>query len=204
MINLFSPPIAGFISIDCGIAKGSTYTDQVTGINYISDAEFRDTGEIHSIMPAYNSLDIYKHATSLTSFPQNTRNCYTLKPSQGKGNRYLIRARFMYGNYDFKGELPEFDVYLGPDYLDTVKVNSSSRPVNMEIVHVLSSDYIHVCLVNTGRGTPFISVIELRPLAKDMYEETDFGSLYLFERVNFGTTFRTARLSFKCFHYFDS
>ncbi|XP_023756166.1 probable LRR receptor-like serine/threonine-protein kinase At4g29180 [Lactuca sativa] len=184
---------SGFISIDCGIAIGSAYTDNKTGIKYVSEADFIDTGEIHNILPVYNSFSISTQLTTLTSFPQNTRNCYTLKPTQGKGNRYLIRARFMYGNYDFKGQLPEFDVYVGPDYLDTVKVNSSSRPVNMEIVHVLSSDYIHVCLVNTGRGTPFISVIELRPLAKDMYEETDFGSLYLFERVNFGTTFRTAR-----------
>nr|GEY40938.1 leucine-rich repeat transmembrane protein kinase protein [Tanacetum cinerariifolium] len=85
----------------------------------------------------------------------------------------------MYGNYDFKSQLPEFDVYPGPDYWDTVKFNSSSKPVKMEIIHVLSSDYIHVCLVNTGRGTPFISAIELRILANDMYKETDFGSLNL-------------------------
>ncbi|KAL7605333.1 hypothetical protein Lser_V15G17993 [Lactuca serriola] len=184
---------SGFISIDCGIAKGSTYTDQVTGINYISDAEFRDTGEIHSIMPAYNSLDIYKHATTLTSFPQNTRNCYTLKPTQGKGNRYLIRTSFMYGNYDLKGQLPEFDVYLGPDYWDTMKFNSSSQPKTMEIIHVSSTDYIHLCLVNIGRGTPFISAIELRLVAGDMYKETDFGSLYLYARANFGTTLGTVR-----------
>ncbi|CAH1429667.1 unnamed protein product [Lactuca virosa] len=186
---------SGFISIDCGIAKGLTYTDNVTGINYISDAEFRDSGEIHSIMPAYNSLDIYKHATTLTSFPQNTRNCYTLNPTQGKGNRYLIRASFMYGNYDLKGQLPEFDVYLGTEYWDTMKFNSSSQPIKMEIIHVSSTDYIHLCLVNIGRGTPFISAIELRLVAGDMYKETDFGSLYLYARANLGTTLGTVRYS---------
>ncbi|KAI3766500.1 hypothetical protein L2E82_16563 [Cichorium intybus] len=184
---------SGFISIDCGIVKGSTYTDNVTNINYVSDADFIDTGEIHNILPIYNSFTIGTQLSTLTSFPQNTRNCYTLKPTQGKGNRYLIRARFMYGNYDFKSQLPEFDVYLGPDYWDTVKLNSSSKPANMEIVHVSSSDYIHVCLVNTGRGTPFISAIEVRLLANNMYEETSFGSLYLFARVNFGTAFGTVR-----------
>ncbi|CAI9281042.1 unnamed protein product [Lactuca saligna] len=129
--------------------------------------------------------------TTLTSFPQNARNCYTLKPTKGKGNRYLIRARFMYGNYDFKGQLPEFDIFLGPDYWDTVTFNSSSNPVNMEIIYVSSSDYIYVCLVNTGRGTgtPFVSVIELR----DMYKETDFRSLYLFACLKFGSVFGTIR-----------
>ncbi|XP_024969864.1 putative leucine-rich repeat receptor-like protein kinase At2g19210 [Cynara cardunculus var. scolymus] len=184
---------SGFISIDCGIVEGSTYTDNVTGINYVSDTDFIDSGQIHNILPIYNSFTVDTQLTTLTSFPQNTRNCYTLKPTQGKGNRYLIRARFMYGNYDFNWQLPEFDVYLGPDYWDTMKFNSSSKPVSMEIIHVPSSDYIHVCLVNTGRGTPFISAIELRLLASNMYKETDFGSLYLFARVNFGSAFGTIR-----------
>ncbi|KAI7747829.1 hypothetical protein M8C21_027884, partial [Ambrosia artemisiifolia] len=92
------------------------------------------------------------------------------------------------------GQLPEFDIYLGPDYWDTVILfNSSSRPVTMEIIHVLTSDYIHVCLINTGRGTPFISTIELRLLARNMYQETDFGSLYLFGRLNFGNTYGIVR-----------
>ncbi|KAI7757331.1 hypothetical protein M8C21_031459 [Ambrosia artemisiifolia] len=184
---------SGFISIDCGIVEGSTYTDNVTNINYVSDADFIDSGEIHNILPIYNSFRVDTQLTTLRSFPRNTRNCYTLKPTQGKGNRYLIRARFMYGNYDFKGQLPEFDVYLGPDYWDTIRVNSSEKPINMEIIHVLSSDYIHVCLIDTGRGTPFISALELRLLAGNMYKETDFGSLDLFARVNFGSTFGTVR-----------
>ncbi|KAI3766495.1 hypothetical protein L2E82_16558 [Cichorium intybus] len=184
---------SGFISIDCGIVKGSEYTDNVTGINYVSDAEFIDSGENHNIIPAYNSFAIYTHFTTLTSFPQNTRNCYTLRPTQGKGNRYLIRASFMYGNYDYKDQLPVFDVYLGSDYWDTVKFNSSSIPVSMEIIHVPSTDYIHLCLVNIGRGTPFISAIELRLVAGDMYKETEFGSLYLYARANLGTKLGTVR-----------
>ncbi|KAI3671614.1 hypothetical protein L1987_87353 [Smallanthus sonchifolius] len=177
---------SGFISIDCGIVEGSSYTDNVTNINYVSDADFIDSGEIHTTLPIYDSFSIDTQLTTLRSFPQNTRNCYTLKPTQGKGNRYLIRARFMYGNYDFKGQLPEFDVYLGPDYWDTIRFNSSSEPITMEIIHVLSSDYTHVCLVNTGRGTPFVSAIELRLLVGDMYNQTSFGSLYLFRRLRFG------------------
>ncbi|KAK9054734.1 hypothetical protein SSX86_025813 [Deinandra increscens subsp. villosa] len=186
---------SGFKSIDCGIVEGSTYTDNVTKIKYVSDVDFIDSGEIHNIFPTYdNSYDIDTQTTTLRSFPQNTRNCYTLKPSQGKGNRYLIRASFQYGDYDFKGKLPKFDLYLGSDYWDTIRFPSSEEPINMEIIHLLSSDYIHVCLVNTGHGTPFISAIELRLLAGDMYKEsTDFGSLCLFDRFNYDTGFTTVR-----------
>ncbi|KAI3671615.1 hypothetical protein L1987_87354 [Smallanthus sonchifolius] len=184
---------SGFISIDCGIVKGLNYSDKITTINYVSDADFIDSGEIHSILPIYQSPD--PQLTTLTSFPENDRNCYTLRPTKGKGYKYLIRARFMYGNYDFKNQLPEFDVYLGPDYWDTLKFNSSTTPVNMEIIHMSSSDYIHVCLLNTGRGTPFISAIELRLLGSNMYTQTDFGSLYLFKYADFGAVFGNTRIT---------
>ncbi|KAM7473314.1 hypothetical protein LguiB_020557 [Lonicera macranthoides] len=35
---------SGLISIDCGIPEGSNYTDAITGIHYISDKGFIDTG----------------------------------------------------------------------------------------------------------------------------------------------------------------
>ncbi|KAL8217369.1 hypothetical protein R6Q57_020742 [Mikania cordata] len=182
---------SGFISIDCGIVKGSTYTNKITSINYVSDADFVDNGEIHSILSVYESPD--PHLTTLTSFPKNNRSCYTLRPSKGKGYKYLIRARFMYGNYDFLNRLPEFDVYLGVDYWDTLKLNSSTTPVSMEIIHVSTSYYIHACLLNTGRGTPFVSAIELRLLGNNMYTQTDFGSLYVYRYADFGAVFGKIR-----------
>ncbi|KAJ0537788.1 putative transferase, protein kinase RLK-Pelle-LRR-I-1 family [Helianthus annuus] len=185
---------SGFISIDCGIPRGSTYSDRYTDINYVSDADFIDSGEIHTILQEYEPAPD-KQLTTLTSFPENHRNCYTLRPTKGKGYKYLIRARFMYGNYDLKGRLPEFDVYLGPDYWDTLKLNSSATPVNMEIIHMSLSDYIHVCLLNTGRGTPFISAIELRLLGSNMYTQTDFGSLYVYKYADFGDS--SGKMRFK-------
>ncbi|PWA59736.1 leucine-rich repeat transmembrane protein kinase protein [Artemisia annua] len=184
---------SGFISIDCGIGKGSSYIDNITGLNYVSDVDFIDSGESHNIMPINNLYVDFTQLTTLRSFPENTRNCYTLKPTQGKGNRYLIRARFMYGNYDFKDKVPEFDVYLGPDYLDTMTFDSSTDIRDMEIILVSSSDYIHVCLVNTGQGTPFISAIELRLLGNDIYLETSFGALYLFRRKTFQNRYSQVR-----------
>ncbi|XP_071710755.1 probable LRR receptor-like serine/threonine-protein kinase At1g05700 [Rutidosis leptorrhynchoides] len=176
---------SGFISIDCGLANGSAYTDNLTGINYVSDANLIDSGDTHNVLPIYSS-PVYTYLNTLRSFPQNIRNCYTLTPIQGKGNRYLIRALFMYGNYDFINRIPKFDVYLGPNYWDTIALPSEDTKGYIEIIHVSSSDYIHVCLVNTGDGTPFISSIELRLLASDMYTKTDFGSLKHFVRENRG------------------
>ncbi|XP_076885266.1 putative LRR receptor-like serine/threonine-protein kinase At1g05700 [Bidens hawaiensis] len=107
---------AGFISIDCGIPEGTKYTDNTSGINYVSDTGFIDSGINLEILSIYKYSNLDYQLNTVRSFPENTRNCYTLRPVQGKGNRYLIRARFMYGNHDFKGQPPQFDVYLGNDH----------------------------------------------------------------------------------------
>jgi hypothetical protein len=121
---------------------------------------------------------------NVRSFPQGNRNCYTINVTAS--TKYLIRATFMYGNYDGKGNLPQFDLYLGPNKWDTVKVLNSSISVIKELIDVPSRNYIHVCLVNTGLGTPFISAIELRPLKNTTYI-TKAGSLALFLRVDVGS-----------------
>ncbi|PWA70162.1 leucine-rich repeat transmembrane protein kinase protein [Artemisia annua] len=177
---------SGFISIDCGIARGTNYTDSKTGLIYVSDAGFIDSGVSQNILPTYVFSDLDIQFTTLTSFPQGTRNCYTLRPKQGKGNRYLIRARFHYGNYDFKGQRPQFDLYLGSDLWYTVNFNASLE-MDYEIIHLTSSDYIHVCLVNIGLGIPFISALELRLLDMSMYAN-ELQSLILFDRFNFGAS----------------
>nr|GEX21783.1 leucine-rich repeat transmembrane protein kinase protein [Tanacetum cinerariifolium] len=125
------------------------------------------------IMPAkkFNEDGAYTTnvLTTLRSFPENEQNCYTLKPPQGKNNRYLIRARFAYGNYDLKSLNPRFDLYLGADYWFTVVIVKPSESYTTEIIHFTSSDHINVCLRNTGHGIPFISVLELRLLDITMY-----------------------------------
>lgn len=92
----------------------------------------------------------------------------------------------MYGNYDAGNKLPEFDLHLGPNMWDSVKLNDASTVTYKEIIHVPSLNYIHVCLLNTGSGTPFISALEFRPLPNNTYVSTS-GSLALFARVDIGT-----------------
>jgi hypothetical protein len=174
---------AGFISIACGLPVNSSFTESKTGINYISDASFIDSGINNSI-----SSDIIgsyqRYVWNLRSFPQGNRNCYSINVR--RGTKYLIKASFLHGNYDGKGNLPQFDLYVGPNKWDTIEVLNSSVSVVKELIHVLSQNYIHVCLVNTGLGTPFISAIELRQLENTTYV-TQSGSLALFVRMDTGS-----------------
>lgn len=80
-----------------------------------------------------------------------------------------MRARFAYGNYDGKDSLPEFDIYLGAIWWGSVVFEDTSSVVTKEIIYAASSDYAHVCLFNSHKGTPFISVLELRVLNSDAY-----------------------------------
>ncbi|KAK0598219.1 hypothetical protein LWI29_032649 [Acer saccharum] len=147
---------SGFISIDCGANEGRR--DNETGIFYETDAGYVDTGEVHQI-----SLHDFVHnrypqkLKNLRSFPQGTRNCYTLKLEQGTNNNYLIRAVFAYGNYDNKKQKPVFDLYIGVNKWATV----DSEFISCEIINVFSNESIDVCLINTGHGVPYISVLEL-------------------------------------------
>ncbi|XP_059458245.1 LRR receptor-like serine/threonine-protein kinase IOS1 [Corylus avellana] len=174
---------SGFISVACGLPANSSFTEKRTGINYISDATFIDSGIDNSISPDIRRY-YQQQVWNLRSFPQGNRNCYTINVR--RGTKYLIRANFLHGNYDGKGNLPQFDLYVGPNKWDTIEVVNSSDSVVKELIHVPSLNYIHVCLVNTGLGTPFLSAIEFRPLENATYV-TQSGSLALFSRLDTGS-----------------
>lgn len=91
----------------------------------------------------------------------------------------------MYGNYDGRDEIPLFDLYVGVDKWRTVILNDPSGRYDFGVIHVPTRDYIDVCLVNTGYGVPFISLLELRPIDGAMYE-TKFRSLVFYLRLYFG------------------
>ncbi|XP_040999963.1 LRR receptor-like serine/threonine-protein kinase IOS1 isoform X1 [Juglans microcarpa x Juglans regia] len=175
---------SGFISIDCGLPADSKYKEKTTSIDYISDANFIDTGISRSIASEFKGA-LQQQVWNVRSFPQGVRNCYTINITIG--TKYLIRGTFVHGNYDGEGNLPKFDLYLGANMWDTVKVESASNSINKELIHVPSRNYIHVCLVNTGLGTPFISAIEFRPLPNYSYM-TISGSLALLFRADAGST----------------
>ncbi|KAK1699305.1 hypothetical protein QYE76_016002 [Lolium multiflorum] len=59
----------------------------------------------------------------------------------------------------------------------------------VEAIVMVPDDFLQVCLVNTGAGTPFISGLDLRPLKSKLYPQvTAAQGLTLVERINFGPT----------------
>ncbi|XP_029128759.1 LRR receptor-like serine/threonine-protein kinase IOS1 [Cajanus cajan] len=174
---------SGFISIDCGAPADVNYTESNTGIKYISDANFINTGVSRNIVSELKN-GYQRQMWTVRSFPEGKRNCFKIKIT--RGSTYLIRTNFLYGNYDGQNMLPEFDLLLGPNRWDTVSIYNGSIDVDYEIIHVPSLDYIHICLADTDNGTPFISSIEIRTLKKDTYV-TEVGSLQRYWRCDLGT-----------------
>ncbi|XP_020971682.1 probable LRR receptor-like serine/threonine-protein kinase At1g05700 isoform X1 [Arachis ipaensis] len=177
---------SGFISIDCGLPENFSYTEKNTGINYISDANFIDSGVSKTLSPE-DRITHQQQFSYLRSFPNGVRNCYKINMTSGVD--YLIRASFLYGNYDGLNKLPQFELHVGPNVWETVKFTNSSISVNYEIIYSSSQDHIHLCLANTGTGTPFISVIELRTLPNDTYSISiqSVGSLARVLRLDLGS-----------------
>ncbi|XP_031473191.1 probable leucine-rich repeat receptor-like protein kinase At2g28990 [Nymphaea colorata] len=172
-----------YISLNCGLPEGSTSLDEI-GYTYTSDQAYIASGEIKEVATQFASSPVMYH--TLRSFPNYRRNCYTLTPvTQGK--KYLIRASFMYGNYDGQNLLPTFDLYLGAEPWDTVKLDNASHILWTEIIAAAQSSNISVCLVKTAGVNPFISGLELRP-ADDIYNNTQWPSwLKTYMRINAGS-----------------
>ncbi|KAJ3678993.1 hypothetical protein LUZ61_021157 [Rhynchospora tenuis] len=184
------PSTQGFTSIDCGAPSGTTYKDS-TGILYVSDDSYIDTGKNYKIDPKYGSAS--NQASTLRSFPNETRNCYTLW-NVTKGEKYLVRATFLYGNYDGKQmsqhSTPlQFNLHIDVNLWRTVNITDASREYAHEVVTVAANDFIWVCLEDIKAGTPFISALELRPLRDNLYPLAfpNQSNAILF-RLNYGPT----------------
>ena len=181
----------GFISIDCGGPENLEYTDDSTNIKYSTDGAYIQTGVNKNIISEYaypKNPNLPLPLSDLRSFPQGERNCYSLKAGR-RGSLHLIRASFLYGNYDGENKLPEFDLYVGANFWSSVTFRNASEQVIMEIISTAQSEVTNVCLVNKGAGTPFISALELRPIYSPIYN-TEFGesaSLLLFKRWDIGS-----------------
>ncbi|XP_020870264.1 probable LRR receptor-like serine/threonine-protein kinase At1g51820 [Arabidopsis lyrata subsp. lyrata] len=164
----------GFISVDCGLSPlESPYDAPQTGLTYTSDADLVNSGKTGRLAKEYEPF-VDKPTLTLRYFPEGVRNCYNLNVT--RDTNYLIKATFLYGNYDGLNVGPNFNLYLGPNLWTMVSSNDTIE----EIIHVTKSNTLQVCLVKTGISIPFINMLELRPMKKNMYV-TQSGSLkYLF------------------------
>ncbi|CAA7032175.1 unnamed protein product [Microthlaspi erraticum] len=145
-------------------------------LNFSSDATFIHTGNSGKIQA--NLVSRYlKPYTTMRYFPDGIRNCYNLKVD--KGRKYLIRASFVYGNYDGFDIKPVFDLYLGPNLWATIDLETQVNGTRKDLLHNPTSNSLKICLVKTGTSTPLLSALELRPMGSDSYI-TKSGSLSLY------------------------
>ncbi|KAJ4867962.1 Leucine-rich repeat receptor-like serine/threonine-protein kinase [Raphanus sativus] len=178
----------GFISLDCGLPSNEPpYNEQFTNLTYISDANFIHGGKTGYIQNNSETAFVSKPNRVLRYFPDGIRNCYSLSVTQD--TKYLIRTVFVYGNYDGLSSPPRFDLYLGPNIWTSLDLRNSGMAATEEIIHITRSNGLNICVVKTGTSTPFISVIELRPLPYDTYT-TRTGSLKTIGHFYFNKTDR--------------
>uniref|UniRef100_A0A0D9XCU5 Protein kinase domain-containing protein n=1 Tax=Leersia perrieri TaxID=77586 RepID=A0A0D9XCU5_9ORYZ len=175
----------GFLSVDCGLeAEYSGYKDSKTGIVYVSDERYVDSGESHRVA---SGQDNGRKRSDITvrSFPTGVRNCYTLPTVAGK--KYMVRVIAFYGNYDGKNSSSQYDLYLGVNYWTTVSAKIGSEVY--EAMFMAWASWAPVCLINTGDGTPFVSTVELRLLADGLYKEVMANqSMARFDRRSMGSS----------------
>ncbi|KAJ8638581.1 hypothetical protein MRB53_012848 [Persea americana] len=153
----------------------------------MSDSPFIETGVNENVRITPSNLKFSELFRTVRSFPNGNRNCYNLGSVVNKGNKYLIRAYFLYGDYDGKNNTPTFDLYIGVNFWNTMSFDDATVEIDTEIITIASMNFISVCLVNTGYGTPFISALELRPLNSSMYGVVNEShSLYLLNRLDIG------------------
>ncbi|WOK95520.1 hypothetical protein Cni_G04227 [Canna indica] len=180
---LYSASIAqmpGFISLDCG--GTDAYEDEV-GLEWIPDDQIT-FGQTANISIPSEKRRQYKNVRYFP--PDNKKYCYTLDLKVR--TRYLIRATFLYGNFDRSNVYPKFDISLGATYWSTIVISDATTIEAKELVLLASSPTISVCLSNATTGQPFISTLELRQFNGSLYYttyETQFF-LSLSARINFG------------------
>jgi hypothetical protein len=103
------------------------------------------------------------------------------------GTKYLLRATFLYANYDALNSPPNFILLLDADVWDTVVVGEYGV-TSKELIFMAKFNTTSVCLGRgSNGGVPIISSLELRPLQGNMYwpVSKDYSLLRL-ENTNFG------------------
>lgn len=182
--------LLGFISLDCGsLPNEPPYNDPSTGLTYSTDDGFVQSGKTGRIQKEFEPI-FSKPSLKLRYFPDGVRNCYTLNVTQD--TNYLIKAVFVYGNYDGLDNYPSFDLYLGPNLWTTVDMAGRTNGTIQEIIHKTVSKSLQVCLVKTGTTSPMINTLELRPLKNNTYN-TQSGSLKYFFRYYFSASGQNIR-----------
>lgn len=173
----------GFLSLDCG--GNESYTDR-SGLQWVSDNNFTSGGSVASISVVGEARKQYQTLRYFSA--DNKKYCYTLNVKAR--TRYLVRATFLYGNFDNSAVYPKFDISLGATLWSTIVISNSDMLEVEELILLAQSSSISVCLSNASTGLPFISTLELRQFNGSVYY-TEFEAetfLKVSARINFGAS----------------
>ncbi|MBA0704541.1 hypothetical protein Golax_016793, partial [Gossypium laxum] len=177
----------GFLSLSCGGAK--SYVDS-SKIKWVSDDTFITTGNTTTVEYAEGTSS--SSSIALRFFPESRgRNCYKL-PVENMSSIVLVRAQFVYKNYNGLEKPPAFSVSLGRAVVSTVNLTHKDPWID-EFLWPVSKDTLSFCLqaIPDG-GAPVISSLEVRPLPRGAYqsgmEDILNKSLRKSYRINSGYT----------------
>ncbi|XP_050227786.1 probable LRR receptor-like serine/threonine-protein kinase At1g67720 [Mercurialis annua] len=175
-----SAQMPGFVSLNCG---GKTDFIDELGLVWTADDNLI-FGEPAIISVANETRKQYK---TLRHFPADSRKyCYTLGVTSR--TRYLLRATFLYGNFDNNNVYPKFDVSVGATHWSTIVISDANTIESIEMIFLASGPTVSMCLSNATTGQPFISTLELRQFNGSMYYTSFENQFYLSvsARINFG------------------
>ncbi|XP_051132282.1 probable LRR receptor-like serine/threonine-protein kinase At1g67720 [Andrographis paniculata] len=181
LMDVSNAQIPGFVSLDCGGSEN--FTDDL-GLRWSPDSDMM-SGTVANISVANETSKQY---STLRYFPaDNNKYCYTLGVISR--TQYLIRASFLYGNFDSNNVYPKFDISLGPTHWATIVVSDANTVEMQELIFLATDPYISVCLSNATTGQPFISTLELRQLNGSLYLNQYENQFFLSvsARINFGS-----------------
>ncbi|GAA0158872.1 hypothetical protein LIER_15789 [Lithospermum erythrorhizon] len=181
LMDFITAQMPGFVSLDCGGKEN--FTD-ITGLNWTPDSSIIE-GETANITV---SNELREQYTTVRYFPADDRKyCYTLNVVTR--TRYLVRATFLYGNFDNNNVYPKFDISIGPTHWNTIVISDANTMESQELIFLATEPTISICLSNATTGQPFISTLELRQFNGSLYM-TEFENHYFLSvsaRINFGS-----------------
>ncbi|KAG6540073.1 hypothetical protein Mapa_018528 [Marchantia paleacea] len=188
----------GFISIDCGGTRN--YTDRVTGIQWVTDDGYIETGTNVKVTTNLDKSDNLEALKTSRCFPPSAsgarkKNCYTLPVTPG--STYLVRASTLHGTGPASRNTIFFQGSIDSTSWVNVAITASIRntPLWAEAVIIAQGDTTSICVQDVGEGTPCLTSLELRPLGNAYRNELQSNILALVRRFSCGAeqSFETIR-----------
>ncbi|KAJ8749674.1 hypothetical protein K2173_026323 [Erythroxylum novogranatense] len=155
----------GFLSLSCG---GITDYVDSNSISWVSDGPYISIGNT-------TTTDYIEGSSSpgvpVRFFPvTQDRNCYRL-PLNNQSSLFLVRAQFVYKNYDRLRKPPTFFVSLGTSMTSTINLAINDPWTEEFVWRPVNKDALSFCLHAIPRGgSPVISSLEVRPLPPGAYQ----------------------------------